>query len=281
MINGIKNSNKQPLINPAFSKVGNFNSVGIAVKEAETLRAKQLPDNATLTRKFLSNYILTSQSDYEFARLMPHLETVTLASGEELHSSGERNHYVYFPETAVVSNLFTLMDGSTIEVAMIGREGVTDLSEIFGSQPSAHWAQVAIGGTALRVKTEILKQEFNRGGRIQILLLDYVNSHIAQISQRVVCKSFHTIEKRLCSWLLMLHDRVRKNQLTLTQEQISLFLGVHRPTVTLVAQTLREKGLIDYMRGRVHILDRRGLENSACECYSVVQINLFSSAAVN
>lgn len=278
MINGTKDNSKQPIIHPAFSKLGNFKR---GAKEAKTDALNRLPGDAAQTRKFLSNYILTSQSDFDFARLLPHLETVTLSAGKELHGSGERSQYVYFPETAVISNLYTLVDGSTIEVAMIGREGATDLSEIFGSQASAHWAQVAVGGTALQIKTETLKQEFKRGGRIQMMLLDYVNSHIAQISQRVVCKSFHIIEKRLCSWLLMLHDRVRKNQLPLTQEQISLFLGVHRPSVTLVAQTLRDKNLIDYTRGKVHILDRQGLENSACECYSVVQSNLLSSAAVN
>jgi CRP-like cAMP-binding protein len=281
MINEIKNSAKRLAVHPTFSKGRNFNSAGVAVKEAKTGKTNCLPADAAQIRKFLTNYILTSETDYGLARLMPHLETVTLTSGKELHSSGECSRYVYFPETAVISNLYTLVDGSTIEVAMIGREGATDLSEIFGSQPSAHWSQVAIGGTALRIKTEILKQEFDRGGRIQSLLLDYVNSHIAQISQRVVCKSFHVIEKRLCSWFLMLHDRVRKNYLTLTQEQISLFLGVHRPSVTLVAQMLREKGLIDYTRGKVHILNRQKLETSACECYSVTQNNLLSSSAVN
>jgi len=277
MINEIKNTTgKQTIVHPLFSKIGDFKGIGVAVKEA-----KALPINAAQIKKFLSNYILAAQTDYDFARLLPHLETVTLASGKQLHSSGEACSYVYFPETAVVSNLYTLVDGSTIEVAMVGREGATDLSEIFGSQPSLHWSQVAIGGTALRIKTEILKDEFNRGGRIQTSLLSYLNLHIAQISQRVVCKSFHTIEKRLSSWLLMLTDRVRKNQLPLTQEQISLFLGVHRPSVTLVAQTLREKNLIDYARGKILILDRKGLESAACECYSVVQNNLLSSAAVN
>ncbi len=94
-----------------------------------------------------------------------------------------------------------------------------------------------------------------------------------QISQRSVCKSFHIIEKRLSSWLLMLHDRVGKNQLTLTQEQISLCIGAYRPSITLVAQSLREKGLIDYMRGKIHIIDRQGLEFSACECYFAQKTN--------
>ena len=282
MINGTKNNNKQSIIHPAFSKIGTYKGVGTVLTKSEAVgETGGSATDAARTKKFLSNYLLTSQTDGEFARLVPHLETVTLASGKELHSSGEYCRYVYFPETAVVSNLYMLLDGSTIEVAMVGREGATDLSEIFGSQPSAHWAQVAVGGTALRIKTEILKKEFDRGGRIQTLLFNYINSYIAQISQRVVCKSFHIIEKRLCSWLLMLHDRVRKNQLPLTQEQISLFLGVHRPSVTLVAQTLREKGLIDYTRGKVHILNRQNLENSACECYSVIQSDLLSSSAVN
>ena len=274
MINGIKNANRQSNIGTGLSGIGNFNNFKKIVKGIESNKTFTLLSEAIQTKKFLSNYVLTSQSDFDFARLMPHLESVSLSGGERLQSSGERSRYVYFPETAVISNLYTLADGNTIEVAMIGREGASELCGAFGMQMSAHWAQVAVGGTALRIKAETLSQQFAFGGQIQASLLNYINSLITQISQRVACKSFHVIEKRFCSWLLMLHDRVGQDYLAMTQEQISLYLGVHRPSVTLVAQALRDKGLIDYSRGKVRILDRQGLESSACECYSTIQESL-------
>lgn len=279
MINGIKNSIHRRNINNEFSGLGNLGNVAeIVARGIETNRINPLSTEAARIKKFLSNYILTSQSDFDFARLLPHLEVVSLVRGERLHSMGEQSRDVYFPETAVISNLYTLADGSTIEVAMIGREGASELGSLLGSQPPTHWSQVAVGGTALRIKAETLQKEFTHGGKMQTLLFDYINSHITQISQRVACKSFHVVEKRFCNWLLMLHDRVKGNQLPLTQEQIALFLGVHRPSVTLVAQTLREKGLIDYVRGKVNILNRRGLESSACECYSTIQNILLNSS---
>lgn len=221
-----------------------------------------------------SNRILGALSDFDAARLMPHLDFVVLSHGAEIYLAGELNQYVYFPETAVVSCLSDLEDGNTVETAMIGGEGATGLSSIFSSQPPTHRAQVTVGGNAWRIKTCVLKQEFARGGKIQTLLLGFLNDYINQISQRLVCKSFHVIEKRLCSWLLMLDDRVKHNQLILTQENAALLLGANRPTITIAAQTLRNKGLIDYARGKFHLLDRRGLEVSACECYSVLQTNL-------
>lgn len=166
-----------------------------------------------------------------------------------------------------------MADGSTIETAIIGGEGATGLSSVIGSQPPPHRAQTIVGGHAWRIKTETLKQEFARAGMIQALLLDFFNEYVNQISQRLVCKSFHVLEKRLCSWLLMLHDRVKDNWLMLTQENVALLLGVNRPTVTIAAQTLCNKGLIDYTRGKFYLLDRRGLETSACECYSALLTN--------
>lgn len=279
MINGIKNGNGRRNGNGKtnFPTLGTFGKAEINAKAVEADRLNHLSGEAARIKKFLTNFILTSQSDFDFARLLPHLETVSLKGGEHLHSAGEQSRYVYFPETAVISNLYTLADGNTIEVAMIGREGASEMCAVFGAQPPAHWTQVAVGGAASRIRADVLSRQFAFGGKIQTSLLGYVNSHITQISQRVACKSFHIIEKRFCSWLLMLHDRVGQNQIAMTQEQISLFLGVHRPSVTLVAQALREKGLIDYSRGKIHILDRAGLESSACECYQMIRESLFDA----
>jgi len=276
MINGLSNKNNgvSKPISSKFSSIGNFNNVHPTVKENGVNRISNSSAGTLQAQKISTNYILGSLPDYDAARLMPHLDFVSLSAGKEIHLSGESRHCVYFPETAVVSYLYDLEDGNTIETVMIGGEGATGLGAVLGSQPPRHRAQVTIEGNAWRIKTEILKQELIRSGKFQTLLLDYVNQQINQISQRLICKSFHIVEKRLCSWLLMLHDRVKNNQLTLTQENTALLLGSNRPSITIAAQTLRNRGLIDYKRGRFYFLDRQGLETSACECYSVLQTNL-------
>ncbi|HEX8288416.1 MAG TPA: Crp/Fnr family transcriptional regulator [Pyrinomonadaceae bacterium] len=254
-----------------FTKLGNygtghtsFNTKGLNDFQRTSVIA--FPKKETVT-----NQLLAFESGNDFADFMPHLESTSVAAGEYLYKSDEHSNYVYFPETAVISHLHTSADGKTVEIAMIGSEGVSGLSEIFGTQPSAHCAQVTVGGSVTRIKTDLLKQEFHRGGDFQIRLLDYMNAHILQISQRIVCESFHVIEERLSSWLLMLQDRAQKDQWQITHEQISLILGVNRPTITQAAKNLREKELIDYSRGKFYIVDREGLEFRACECYSTLQ----------
>ena len=226
-------------------------------------------------REASTNLILAAANAHTIYGLNAYLEPISLCRGEELYAAGERgSDYVYFPETAVVSHLYNLADGNTVEVAMVGSDGATGISSLFGSQPTNHQASVTIAGRARRVKTDVLRQEFGRGGKLQTLLLDYFNTYLTQVSQRVACTSFHLTEKRLCSWLLMLHDRAGKNNLTLTHEQMAQFLGVHRPSLTKIAKILREQQLVNYTRGKFHILDRHGLEAVACECYSAANSTL-------
>ncbi|HEY0404156.1 MAG TPA: Crp/Fnr family transcriptional regulator [Pyrinomonadaceae bacterium] len=223
---------------------------------------KAVPFNGLLTNK-----LLTTLPGEDFARLLPHLEPVSLACGEDLYGFGEAIRDVYLPESAVLSHLYILEDGSTTEAAMIGKEGVTGLSAIFDSPAPTYWTQVIIPGTALRMSAEILKQEFARGQAMQRLLLSYASARIAHLSQRAVCNSRHTVEERLCSWLLLLHDRVGDDQLPLTHEQISRHLGTRRAGITNAATALRDRQVLSYSRGQISILDRRGLEMAACECY--------------
>lgn len=276
MINGLnyKNNSVSKIVSAKFSSIGNHNDNHPNVKENPAKWMKLSSAETAQTGNISSNRILGSLSDYDAARLMPHFDFVLLSQGAEIYRAGDHARYVYFPETVVVSYLYDLENGSTIETAMIGGEGAAGLCSVLGSALPTHHAQITVGGNAWRIKTEILKQEFARGGKIQAMLLAYVNEHIIQISQRLVCKSFHVIENRLCSWLLMLHDRVKNNQLILTQENAALLLGANRPTISIAAQTLRNKGLIDYSRGKFWLIDRQGLENSACECYSVLQTHL-------
>lgn len=249
---------------------GNFRNDFTIVGGRDTGRIKYDPALEFFQKESFTNHLLNRQSERRLARLLPYLENVSLSSGECLYQCDDYNEYVYFPETAIISHLHNLADGRAVEIAMIGREGASGICSILSSQPSSHCAQVTVGGNALRIKTEILKQEFARPGKLQSVLLQYINWHINQISQRIVCESFHLIEERLCSWLLMIYERAQKNQWQITHEQISLLLGVNRPTVTQAAKVLRKKGFIDYNRGKFHILDCQGLELRACECYSVL-----------
>jgi CRP-like cAMP-binding protein len=215
----------------------------------------------------LTNKLLTALPGEDFERLLAHLEPVSLSSGEDLYGFGESIHDVYFPESAVISHLYILKDGSTTEAAMIGKEGMTGLSAIFASPAPTHYTQVIINGTALRMSAEILNREFARGGAMQRLLLSYIGARIAQLSQRAVCNGRHSVEERLCSWLLMLHDRVGEDLLPLTHEQIAHQLGTRRAGITTTANALRDRQIISYSRGQIRIIDRQGLEMTACECH--------------
>lgn len=257
-----------------FAGIVNFNGNFQMVREKNSSKMSGLPVKPA-AEKISNNRILGSLSDFDAVRLMPYLDFVLLSAGEEIYAAGEPNRYVYFPETAVASDIYDLSDGGTIETAMTGSESAIGLCAILGKYPVTHRIQTIVKGNAWRIKTERLKQEFSRGGEMQTLLLDGINRHINQITQRLVCKSFHLLEKRLCGWLLTLHDRVKKNRFKMTQENIALLLGANRPSITIAALTLRNQGLIDYSRGGIKILDRQGMENSACECYSVLKSDNF------
>lgn len=238
--------------------------------EAITSNWQEVFNKTSSIKTLLTNRLLKALPDSDFARLLPRLQTVSFASGEDVYQPHGSGEFLYFPETAVFSQLNILQDGRTVETAMIGGEGITGLSSILSFYPSAQWTQTLIAGSALRINADVFKQEFNRGGFLQASLFEYMNSYITQISQRVICNNHHRIEERFSTWLLMLADRSGENKLVLTHDQIAYFLGVHRPSVTCIAQDLRNNGIIDYMRGRIFILDRQKLEASACECYSAI-----------
>ncbi len=228
-------------------------------------------------RKSLNNQILLELSDKDCARLMPHLEFVSFAPGDEVYQPDEAMRYVYFPENLVASQLHGLSDGKTGEVAMIGSEGIIGLCAIFGFQRQIQWTHITVGGNAWRIKTDVLKQEFNQSAGIQVSLLSFVNFLIAQISQRSICNVHHLIEERLCTWLLMLDDRNKSNRLMLTQDQIANYLGVNRPSISHIAQNLREQGKISYLRGQLQVINKKGLQESACECYTAIKDNILSA----
>jgi CRP-like cAMP-binding protein len=215
----------------------------------------------------LKNKILSSLSPGVYEALSQYLEPVELEHGQVLHQPEEPISQVYFINTGLVSILSLLEDGSTIEVAVVGREGLSDTSALLGSEVSPHQSLVQIPGDGLRMRIDVFKEEVRSNGQFQALLLRYASLLIAQISQVAVCNALHTIEERLARWLLMGALRTESNNLPLTQEFISHMLGVRRAGVTVAARTLQTAGLIKYNRGDITILDHEGLEAAACECY--------------
>lgn len=221
--------------------------------------------------ELLTNRLLGALPADDFVRLFPHLEPVSLAAGEVLYKIDAEMRHAYFPETAVLSHLHILAEGGMTEADMVGREGMTGLSAVFGAPTPSYLTEVSLAGSALRIRVETLRLEFARGGALQQLLLRYASARIALLSRRAVCNGNHRVEERLCAWLLMMRDRAGDAPLALTHERISRHLGTRRAGVTSAATTLRDRGVIDYTRGHIRILDREALQRAACECYPAVR----------
>ena len=217
------------------------------------------------------NWLLDALPSEDYERLLSKLEPVTLILGAVVYESGRQMQHVYFPTTSHVSLLYTMLDGATAEMGLVGNEGVVGIALFMGGDTTPNQAVVQGGGNALRMKAKAMQDEFRRGGEFQILLLRYTQSLITQISQTAVCNRLHSVEQRLCRWLLMTRDRAQTDKLEMTQEFISHMLGVRREGVTHAAQRLQDAGFIRYVRGHIEILDRLGLESQVCECYGVVK----------
>jgi|SRR5215207_1081748 len=217
----------------------------------------------------LTNKILTGLPGADFARLLSHLEPVWLACDANLYALGGPADFVYFPENAVVSHLHILSDGGIIEADMIGREGLAGLSAVFNCDSPDRWTKVMIAGSALRVRAEVMREQFALCGGLQHSLLAYAAARLAHVAQRAVCNGLHSVEQRFCSWLLMLQDRAGEERLPLTHERIARHLGTRRAGITELATSLRARGHISYSRGLIRVTDRRGLEAAACECYAL------------
>ena len=217
------------------------------------------------------NHLLAALPAPEFDRLLPHLELVAMPLGEALYESGGKLQHVYFPTSSIVSLLYVLENGASAEIAITGNEGLVGISLFMGGESTPSRAIVQSAGHAYRLRAELLKGEFERGGELQHLLLRYTQALITQMAQTAVCNRHHTVEQQLCRWLLLSLDRLPSNELTMTQELIANMLGVRREGVTEAAGKLQAAGLIDYSRGKITVLDRPKLEKRVCECYSVVK----------
>ncbi|MDT5156781.1 MAG: hypothetical protein QOC99_1929 [Acidobacteriota bacterium] len=207
----------------------------------------------------------------EYERILPHLESVSFSLGEVVYESGGQMTHVYFPTDAIVSLLYLMENGASAEMGVAGCEGLVGLALFMGGDTMPNRAVVQSAGEAVRMKAKVLQDEFKRGGEFQRLLLRYTQALITQMSQTAVCNRLHTVEQQLCRWLLLSRDRLDTDELVMTQELIANMLGVRREGVTAAAGRLQEQGLISYVRGRIRILDRPGLETTVCECYQVVK----------
>ncbi len=217
------------------------------------------------------NKILAALPAKEYNRLLPHLTLVSLPIGQTLYDKDERIEYVYFVNAAVISLVTHLEDGDSVEVGMVGNEGMVGLSVAHGDDVAQNHAIVQIADGAMRMKSAILMKEMKRGGRLQSLLMRYSLTLLKQVSQTAACNRNHGLGERLARWLLTCQDRVEGDELRLTQEFIAQMLGTRRSRVSEAAILLQGQGLIRYSRGHITILDRAGLEEYACECYRAVK----------
>jgi CRP-like cAMP-binding protein len=217
------------------------------------------------------NHLLAALPTLEFERLLPALELVPLPLGSMLYKPGEKMRHAYFPTTAIVSLHYVTDSGASAETAGVGNEGMVGVALFMGGDTTSSSAVVQTAGHAYRLDGSVLKQEFNRGGFMQHLLLRYTQALMTQMSQTAACNCHHSLEQRLCRWLLLTLDRCVSNELVMTQELVASMLGVRREGITEAAGNLQRAGFINYRRGHISILQRAGLQASACECYAVVK----------
>ena len=223
------------------------------------------------TVEFKKNQLLASLPTLEWERWSPALETVEMPLGQVLYEPGVALSYVYFPLTSIVSLLYVLENGSSAEIAVVGNEGIVGVSLFMGGESTPSRAVVQSAGVGCRLKAQLMKDEFNKAGPVLHLLLRYTQALITQMAQTAVCNRHHSLDQQLCRWLLLSLDRLEGDELVMTQELIANMLGVRREGVTEGAIALQKLGLIKYVRGRITVLDRPGLENRTCECYAVVK----------
>ena len=235
---------------------------------ASQIRCMEIPMPAERDPK--ANRLLAVLPETEWERWLPQLEWVSLPLGQVLYESGTLQTHIYFPTTAIVSLLYVMESGASAEIAVVGNEGVVGISLFMGGESTPSRAVVQSAGKGYRLASQTIKEEFNRAPVLH-LLLRYTQALITQMAQTAVCNRHHSLDQQLCRWLLLSMDRLQGNELVMTQELIANMLGVRREGVTESALKLQRAGLIHYTRGRITVLDRRGLELRTCECYEVVR----------
>jgi CRP-like cAMP-binding protein len=221
-------------------------------------------------KRWQENRLLASLPDRDCARLLPQLEILTLFANESVYESGEEINYSYFPLDCIVVLISSVEPKATVEVGMIGNEGMLGAQTLMGAKQSASQALILCEGKALRLPATVLKKEAKRSSRMRELMLNYANALLAQSAQLAACHRYHTPRARLARLLLMIDDRVNGSEIRITQDVVAHLLGTRRATVTQGVNQLQQERLIASVRGRISVLDRAGLETEACNCYATI-----------
>jgi CRP-like cAMP-binding protein len=224
-----------------------------------------------LSSKPTQNHLLAALPAVEFERLAAHLEPVVLPLGEMLYEPGAQLQHAYFPVSAIVSLHYVMESGASASVAAVGNEGIVGVSLYMGGDTTPSSAVVQTAGDAYRLARRLLKQEFERSGPTQRLLLRYTQALMTQMSQTAVCNRHHSVEQQLCRWLLVTLDRLPSDSIVMTQEMVAGMLGVRRESITEATGRLQQARVVHCRRGHLTVLERAGLETRVCECYAVVK----------
>lgn len=221
-----------------------------------------------------TNLLLSALPSREYNRLLPHLERVPLTFKTVLHELGQPISHLYFPTSGLLSLLTRDGRQTVMEVGVVGREGMAGLSVFLGAVSECTRSIVQVPGEALRMRADKFRALVGRDSKLHELLLRYVHLLLTQLTHGASCNALHSVEKRLCRWLLTVHDRACCDRLPLTHEFLAAMLGVRRASVTEAARRLRQAGLIRYGGGQLTVLDRRGLERTVCDCYRRIKAEL-------
>ena len=244
--------------------MGNRAPGGVSNVESDRVKAD-------LNQPRPANRILSNLPDDEYEQLRPNLRPASFPIGEILYMPEQKIEHAYFVNHGVVSLLAALEDGATVEAGVIGPEGVAGISVVLGANSTPNQALTQSNVEASRIAAADLVAAFRKSSKLREAMLRFMHTMFTQVTQTAACNRLHTLDQRLARWLLMTQDRVNNKEFTLTQEFLSRMLGVRRAGVTVAANDLRQSGFIDYHRGDIIILDRRGLENVSCECYRIVK----------
>lgn len=219
----------------------------------------------------IANRLLAALPKKDYQALVPHIEEIPLVFEEILYRPNGLISDIYFPNSGIVSLLAADNERSSLEVGLVGREGVVGLGVFMGVSSSLNRAVVQGAGSAMKMKATAFRKASNHGGPLQRILQRYTHSVLTQITQSAVCNQFHSVDARLARWLLMTHDRIGADEFQITQEFLSNMLGVRREGVSRAAGHLQKRGLIRYGRGHLNVLDRAGLEATSCGCYEIIK----------
>jgi CRP-like cAMP-binding protein len=239
--------------------------------ESKLNRVMQSGERTNTQGKPVSSLLLLSISDTDYSALRPHLEYISLPNRLILHEAGGKLEFAYFPNRGLISLVVVMKDGRTAEAGIVGNEGFTGTLAAVGLSRSPLHTVVQITGDGFRVEVGALQNTLESAPHLQLMLSRYAALRGMQVAQTAACNRLHGIGQRLARWLLMTQDRVDSGSLPITHDFLATMLGTDRPSVSEAAGVLQKKKLIEYTRGAVKIVNRKKLENSACECYGVIQ----------